>query len=55
MSRAKRDEWLRLMTELAVVDRERFREIRAEAWSRVAQGHQEKTQDELAAWRLNAS
>jgi hypothetical protein len=55
MSNAKRDEWLRLMTELAVVDRETYRELRAEAWSRIVKGHKRKSQAELAAWRLNAS
>ncbi len=46
----RRDEWLRLMTELAELDREAFREIRALAWSRVAQSHQEKSPAQIAAW-----
>jgi hypothetical protein len=50
-----RDEWLRLMVELAETDRDRYRQIRAEAWDRVAKGHSQKTPEEISEWRKNAS
>jgi hypothetical protein len=51
----KRDEWLRLMIELAALDRDAYREIRAEAWRRVAQSHATKSPEEIAAWQERSS
>lgn len=49
------DEWLALMTELAALDRDSFRELRAEAWERVVRGHGEKDAKQIAEWKRNAS
>ena len=55
MDEAKRDEWMRLMTELAAIDREAYRELRAEAWASVAISHGEQTPEQRAAWTRGAS
>lgn len=49
------EEWLALMTELAALDRDKFRELRAEAWERVVRGHGEKTPAQIQKWTRNAS
>lgn len=51
----ERDEWLCLMLELAAIDRDAYREIRAEAWERVAKNHAAKSPDEIDAWKRQAS
>jgi hypothetical protein len=50
-----RAEWLRLMTELAEVDRAEYRRIRAAAWAAIAAGHERKSSQELVAWVEKAS
>lgn len=50
-----REEWLRLMLELARLDRDAFREVRAEAWDRVTAAHGRKSQKQIAVWRSRAS
>jgi hypothetical protein len=48
-------ELLRALTELAAVDREAYREVRAKAWDRVVRNHQNKTAGQLLDWSKNAS
>ncbi len=50
-----RDELLRAMIELAAVNREAYRELRADAWDRVVRNHQAKTPEQIAAWKRDAS
>ena len=50
-----RDEWLSLMTELARLDRDEYRKLRSEAWTRIAEKHIAKSAKQLAEWRLRAS
>ena len=54
-SSSGRDEWLRLMVEIAATDRDLYRKLRQEAWDRVERGHAEKTAEERAVWQRNAS
>ena len=54
-SESRRTEWLLLMTELAALDRAAYREIRSEAWARVAMGHASKTAEQLEVWLESAS
>jgi hypothetical protein len=51
----KKLELLRVLTELAAADREAYREIRSEAWRRIAAGHADKTTEQRKAWSRNAS
>lgn len=55
MDMTRRNEWLRLMNELAGLDREAFRVLRMEAWQRVAVRHASKTPAEIAVWEQGAS
>lgn len=55
MDTEKRDEWLRLMLELAALDRDAYREVRAEAWQRVARRHAAKSPQEIADWERSSS
>lgn len=55
MGDTKRDEWMKAMTELAELDRERYREVRAEAWASVAISHGEQTPEQRAAWEQRSS
>ena len=50
MGSERRDEWVRLMIELASLDRDVYREIRAEAWRCVERNHAAKSPEQLAAW-----
>lgn len=43
------------MGKLATEDRERYRELRAEAWEMVRQNHERKSPDDLERWQRNAS
>jgi hypothetical protein len=52
---SRKQEWLRLMTELADTDRDAYREARADAWGRVARGHKEKTPEQIKTWCAKAS
>jgi hypothetical protein len=49
------DEWLRLMEEIAAVDRDEYRRLRAGAWEAAIRSHRRKTPQQLASWRRNAS
>ncbi len=51
----RRDEWLRLMTELANLDRNLYREVRAFAWARIKMQHMRKTPEQIAAWVSESS
>lgn len=55
MGNEQRDEWVRLMTELAALDRNEYRAVRAEAWDRIQRAHAAQTPEERARWRRNAS
>lgn len=55
MQLTRREEWLRLMTELAQTDREAYRKLRAQAWGLVADQHGEKTPEEIADWVSRSS
>jgi hypothetical protein len=52
---AQKREWVRLMLELADLDRDAFRELRAQAWARVQQRHGEKSPEQIAAWLRSSS
>ena len=43
------------MVELAALDREKYRELRAEAWECVVAAHAEKTDEDKKIWSENAS
>lgn len=43
------------MLELAATDRDKYREVRAEAWDRVAAAHERKSPKQIAAWKARAS
>ncbi|HVY79863.1 MAG TPA: hypothetical protein VG994_02685 [Steroidobacteraceae bacterium] len=43
------------MLELATLDRDAYREIRAEAWERVVANHGRKSPEEIEAWKKRAS
>lgn len=51
----RKNEWMKLMSELAEIDRDEFRRIRARAWAAVANKHGAMTEEEIAAWVENAS
>lgn len=55
MSDQQRDEWLRLMLELAATDRDAYRIVRAETWEAVARSHGRKSEAEREEWLQNAS
>ncbi len=55
MGEQKRDEWMRLMIELAAVDREAYRAIRAEAWRAAQRNHATKSPEEIETWRRGSS
>jgi hypothetical protein len=48
-------ELLKLMTYLAENDREVYRQLRAEAWALIAAKHSQKTPEQIAAWKQQAS
>jgi hypothetical protein len=50
-----RDEWLRLMLELAASNRDAYRAFRAEVWAEIARGHNAKSPEQLATWSGHAS
>lgn len=52
---AMREEWVRLMREIAALDREEYRRLRAEAWEAVARSHRRKVPAEITAWTARAS
>lgn len=51
----KQLELMKVLTELAAADRDAYREIRAEAWRRIAKSHARKTPEQIAAWMRGAS
>ena len=51
----ERDEWLRLMLELAAMNRETYRAFRAEVWDEIAREHKGKSPQQLASWKKHAS
>ena len=48
-------ELLRALNELAAVDREAFRELRADAWAMVVKNHQRKSPEQIAKWLRESS
>lgn len=51
----KRNEWLRLMNELAALNRAEYRRVRAAAWRAVRDQHSDKTDEQITEWQGNAS
>jgi len=48
-------EFVAAMTGLAALDRDAYRELRAEAWSMVQSNHANKSEQQRADWKKNAS
>ena len=52
---SKQLELMKALTELAAIDRDAYRELRAEAWRRVAKGHASKSPEQIREWMRGAS
>lgn len=52
--RAERAELIRLMLEIASLNRGEYRVLRAEMWESVARSHTHKPDERLASWHTKA-
>lgn len=52
---SRRAEWLRLMRELATLDRDAYRRLRSEVWAEIAASHARKSPTEISDWMVRAN